>query len=260
MTDNKLVFISGLHKSGTSILHRIISTSEDVSGFENTGVPEDEGQHLQSVYKPALFYGGPGRFAFNEEARLDENSNLINEKNRFKLLEEWGRHWDMSKSVLIEKSPPNLIRMRFLQELFPDAYFITIIRNPIAVSYATQKWSKTTLENLLEHWLKAYGLYENDRPFLKREMLISYEELNDNSEKVFSYIENFIGIKINYKNQLQDKNYKYFEKWKKRYSWWKLISQYNKMKLINKYEKKVNHFNYSLIDFKKHPIIGGNVI
>jgi len=50
--DKKFVFISGLHRSGTSILHRILRSSEGISGFHDTNVPQDEGQHLQSVFNP----------------------------------------------------------------------------------------------------------------------------------------------------------------------------------------------------------------
>ena len=56
--DKKFVFICGLHKSGTSLLFRILRDHPDMSGFTNTGVPKDEGQHLQSVYPPAWRFGG----------------------------------------------------------------------------------------------------------------------------------------------------------------------------------------------------------
>ena len=58
-----LVFVGGLHRSGTTPLARALSAHPDISGFSNTGVPEDEGQHLQDVYPPAYVLGGPGRFA-----------------------------------------------------------------------------------------------------------------------------------------------------------------------------------------------------
>src|SRR5690606_35502836 len=160
------------------------------------GVPKDEGQHVQSVYKPAKYYGGPGLFAFSNDARLDEHSELINYKNKDQLYEEWGRYWDKSKPVLIEKSPPNLIRTRFLQELFPKAYFITIIRHPIAVSYATKKWSKTSMDRLIKHWICAHTIYLEDRSNLSNEIFFSYEHMIHSPENVIRSIEKFIDIKI----------------------------------------------------------------
>jgi len=48
------VFIAGLHRSGTSVLARCLREHPQISGFRNTGVPEDEGQHLQDVYPAAI--------------------------------------------------------------------------------------------------------------------------------------------------------------------------------------------------------------
>ena len=82
----QLLFVAGLHRSGTSLLHGILAEHPDISGFADTGVPEDEGQHLQSVFQPAKRYGGPGKFAFQPESALDESSPLISDANRDKLL------------------------------------------------------------------------------------------------------------------------------------------------------------------------------
>jgi hypothetical protein len=235
-------------------LHKILSASEDISGFENTGVMEDEGQHLQTVYKPAKCFGGPGKFAFNNNARLDENSDLINLENKHKLLIEWGRYWNTDKPVLIEKSPPNLIRTRFLQAMFTNTYFITIIRHPIPVSYATQKWSKTNLEDLIKHWVIAHQIYYNDKKLLKNELFLSYEDMINSPSKIFSYISEFLGVKIEFEDRLQDSNNKYFKMWKSR-NLFHIKTNLEKLKIIQNNEVLVNQFGYSLIDIERDPIM-----
>jgi len=87
MDKHKFIFICGLHRSGTSLLFKILKEQENISGHENTGVIEDEGQHFQSVFNPANKYGGPGKFGFNTESYLDENTKLITKKNKEKLYE-----------------------------------------------------------------------------------------------------------------------------------------------------------------------------
>jgi hypothetical protein len=252
MTDNKkYVFISGLHRSGTSVLNKMIASSEQVSGFENTGVWEDEGQHLQTVFNIAKKYGGPGKFAFDSDARLDESSELITTANQKKLFSEWNKYWNMERSVLVEKSPPNIIRTRFLQAMFPQSYFITILRHPIAVSYATQKWSRTSMNKLIDHWLIAHETYMEDRKFLKREMTFAYEEIVQKPEEVLRSIEAFLDIKLTYEGQLSNQNEKYFGMWGKR-NLWDLF--HNSDKLVEKYEPRVAKFGYSLKDFTLHPI------
>jgi len=248
----KLVFISGLHRSGTSILHSVISSSDDVSGFSNTGVPKDEGQHLQTIYKPANQFGGPGKFAFDENAKLDENSILISANNREKLLNEWKKYWDTEKSVWIEKSPPNIIRMRFLQELFPDSFFITIIRHPIVVSLATLKLSKTSINELIRHWIVAHKIYQNDKTKIKNEIYFSYEYMIQFPQNVIIELENFLGINIDYKENFLNMNEQYFNMWKEAKPW-QILKKMRKSKYIEKYEDSVNQFGYSLINLEEFP-------
>ncbi len=139
---HKFVFIGGLHRSGTTLLFRILRDHPMISGFniENGAEREHEGQYLQSVFPPDPNYGGVGYFAFDDSAHLTQESELVTENNRVRLFGEWARHWDLSKGYLLEKSPPNLIQTRFLQALFPNSYFIIIVRHPIATSLATLKW------------------------------------------------------------------------------------------------------------------------
>ena len=118
--EHRFVFIGGLHRSGTTFLWRCMGEHPLVSMFPITLRPPAEGQLLQSVYPRASVYGGPGRFGFSPEAHLTEGSPLVSAESRMRLLADWAPLWDLDKPVLLEKSPPNLIRGRFLQALFPE--------------------------------------------------------------------------------------------------------------------------------------------
>jgi len=106
----------------------------------------------------------------------------------------WSPHWDMSASVLLEKSPPNLIRTRFLQALFPNASFIVLMRHPAAVACATRKWSREGLPRLLEHWLLCHEALEADRRHLHRVVTLRYEELVDAPEAALGRVWDFLGL------------------------------------------------------------------
>lgn len=188
------IFIAGLNRSGTTLLQQILRQHPKISGFANTGVLKDEGQHLQSVYPIQKVFGGAGKFAFDSRSHLDERSVLVNDANREKLFLEWATHWDLSRPYLLEKSPPNIVRMRFLQALFPASYFIIVVRHPVATGYATQKWSHTHIRNLFEHWLAAHRVAFRDVAHLKRWMTIRYEDFVEAPDAELRRITDWIGI------------------------------------------------------------------
>ncbi|MGF1605823.1 MAG: sulfotransferase [Rhodothalassiaceae bacterium] len=211
----RLCFVTGLHRSGTSIVHRRLRAHPDVSGFADTGVPEDEGQFLQSIFKPAWHHGGPGKFAFDPAANLTEqDAAALSEDQRDRLLRQWGYHWDLSRSILVEKSPPSLVRARFLQHLFPDCRFIFLVRHPVAVSLATEKWSKSTLCELLVHWAAAHARFLADVNKIRNYLIIRYEDLCRAPEQVQSAICRLLGLEtVAAEEPLADHNQKYFGGW-----------------------------------------------
>ncbi len=253
MSLKSYIFISGLHRSGTTFLANLIAKNNLVSSFENSGYPMDEGQFLQNLLPTKDFNIAPGRFAFFDNMHITENNELIKNKNN--LITDWNKYWDQSKLFLLEKSPPNILRTRFLQEVFPNSKFITIMRHPVAVSYATKKWTNDFfLEKLLKHWIVAHEIYMEDRKYLKNELLISYEDFNNSIDKTIERIGNFIGIQLNTQINFADQNEFYFDLWTmKSYSGLKMIGKWlEKQYLIKKYEKRINKFGYSLIDLYKN--------
>jgi hypothetical protein len=245
--DHRLVFVGGLHRSGTTLLTNLIAEHPHASGFSETGVPADEGQHLQSVYPPAHVYGGPGRFGFRPEAHLTEGSELVTPENRERLMAEWSAHWDLSRPVLVEKSPPNLIRGRFLQALFPDASFVMVLRHPVAVSLATQKWSRTPLRSLIRHWLVCHRGFEDDRPALRRLLVVTYEELGADPNACLARVQGFLGLDPRPAglDVQAGGNERYFERWRGLGLRSALLSR--------RYEKGVAEFGYSLRDLGRTP-------
>jgi hypothetical protein len=179
---DRLVFLGGVHRSGTTLLADLLGEHPNMSALSETGVWHDEGQFLQDVYPTALDCGGPGKFAFNARARLTEaDATGIDgtgpDALAAQILGAWTPYWNLQRRYLVEKSPPNLLRFRYLQALFPDAHFIAIVRHPVAVAYATAGWAKTPVAELLEHWLVAHEAFERDRPAVHRLTFLRYEDL-----------------------------------------------------------------------------------
>lgn len=212
--DHIFMFISGLHRSGTSILHRLLREHPEISGFEDTGVPEDEGQHLQSVFSQAYHHGGPGSFAFDFRSHLDEHSPLATPENRDKLLREWGAYYDLSRKVLLEKSPPNIVRTRFFQHLFPDSRFVCIVRHPIAVALATKKWTDQSINEILLHWHVAHSVMLADLDSVRHHRIVRYEDFVSRPQDTLDEVANLVSIEqFSSRESIADHNEAYFEEW-----------------------------------------------
>jgi hypothetical protein len=241
MPEHAHVFVAGLHRSGTSLLTRALASHPDASSFAGTGFPEDEGQFLQRVYPVAKVYGGPGRFGFDPRAHLTEASALASAEAQARLGAEWGRHWDLSKRLLIEKSPPNLLKLRFLQRLFPEASFVVMMRHPIAVALATQKWSRTSARSLLRHWLTCHEIFLRDAPSIRRLIVVRYEELVADAGLV-PRLQAELGLEAVEPTiaRRAGVNERYFQEWSSG------PSRHLRAALARRYERRANRFGYSL--------------
>jgi Sulfotransferase family len=244
---HKFVFVCGLHRSGTSPLFRILREHPEISGFRNTNVFEDEGQHLQTVFPAANIHSGVGRFGWSPEAHLIESSGFVTRDNRQRLIEEWSRYWDLSKTYLLEKSPPNLIRTRFLQAMFPHSYFVVITRQPIAVSLATWKWTRISLEDLLRHWLYCHQVFAEDQGHLRRVLVIKYEELIADTANMIEKVHGFLGVRSRAVEPMnRDGNERYFRAWRELQKKLPALTRH----LIARYEREVRGQGYSLVNLE----------
>ena len=51
MARHRFLFVVGAHHSGTSLFASLLALHPDISAITNASVPENEGVHLQSIYK-----------------------------------------------------------------------------------------------------------------------------------------------------------------------------------------------------------------
>jgi len=208
------LFIGGLHRSGTSALAKAIAAHPAASGMLGTGANEDEGQFLQTILPLDTVHGGPARFAFDPAAHLTETSALGTEENAGLIFESWAKWWDLGKPLLVEKSPANLLRMRLLQRLFPHARFLMIVRHPIAVALATDKWVQTSLFSRIYHWVVAHEIAFADRRVVEHTLFVAYEDLAADPVAGMDRIWRFLDLPPGPKPQFEDFNPPYFAAWR----------------------------------------------
>ncbi len=177
MPQPRYVFVGGLHRSGTSLLARMIGAHPQVAAIENAPVPENEGVYLQGAIPHTALHGRPAHFATDPAQHLVEGGRYDTLETRRRLEADWAPWFDASKPWRVEKSPVNLTRMRLYQQLFPLSHFIVILRHPAAVAGAMQKWTDRSREELVDHWLAAHRQLAGDLPYLHAVLVLRYEDL-----------------------------------------------------------------------------------
>ncbi|MEX5730226.1 hypothetical protein Ga0609869_003579 [Rhodovulum iodosum] len=209
----RMLFVVGLHRSGTTLLSKLLARHSQVSGLQDTGAPMDEGQYLQDVI-PRI--GGVGALAFRKGFHRTEASPLATPEAARQLWQAWAPHWNLEKPVLLEKSPPYITATRLLQYYFPDAAFVLITRHPFAQAMAISKWSANRPAfQFVTNWLICHEVFAADSRHLKQSMTIRYEDFCAAPEDGLRRICAFAGLPPEdlLDREIRSSNAKYFAQW-----------------------------------------------
>jgi hypothetical protein len=227
------VFVGGLFHSGTGALRKALAAVAPLRVSVHAGMHaiEDEGKYVQTVYlvnrnRDAKLW----HCAFIESQRdaaqhpphtpgslwRDESDALASApKGSTLLFAQWARYWDLSAPILVEKSPMNMLRTRFLDTLFPEmASFAVVIRHPFGACTMQLKILFKTLlaaplpaepsggaraepppvnrrgrpqynlafifrrlDSILSAWLDLYARYEDDSRHVARATMLRFETM-----------------------------------------------------------------------------------
>ncbi len=138
--------------------------------------PKEEEFALGNMCITSLVHG----YYFPKSMRSVFDEVVTFEKGSPKLLNTWKKHLDFfvkkisykypSKRILL-KSPANTGRIKEILELYPDACFIHIHRDPYAVYQSNEK--------LYEKILPILGFQKVNDEFIKNFILYSYKKMNE---------------------------------------------------------------------------------
>lgn len=165
---NKFVFILSPPYCGSTLLTEILSTSDHVSVNNTYG--NREGQRLPQLEQ----------IMFNHDRRWDETLDFDWEF----IKSTWLNYWDLEKPILLEKSPPNIIRAKSIKQVFNPAYFIIMTRNPYAhCESLMRRATKMAAVNAAEFAIRCLKIQQSNLNELNQTLGISYELLTDNPKK-----------------------------------------------------------------------------
>ncbi|MFD6446557.1 sulfotransferase family protein [Promicromonospora sp. NPDC060204] len=199
--DHRLAFVGGLHRSGTALVARIIGSSHDASGLTGTGAPMDEGQHIQDAYVGGL--GNTSQWSFHPQAHLTEEDAQRTPDAAARLWQSWSPYWALDRTVLVERSTPNLTKMRYLQEVFPRARFVVVTRHPVVQALAVRKWATRTrgrftygFPRLVEHWVHAHDVFAQDALHIENLLVLRYEHLMREPARELDRVARFLDLEL----------------------------------------------------------------
>lgn len=187
LATHKWCFIVGCNNSGTSLLQDVLERTGQVSTFPLEG----------QVYTTALMRSNRQRFPriwseYLDDMRLTEDDRLTCVT---RLLHDWmGTLRLPLREIIVEKTPANAVRMRWLQKAFPHCCFIGLIRNGYAVAEGIQRKSNQPVERGAQHWNIVNRIMVEDAKHIKHYLELRYEDLVDRPAESAKRLAQFIGL------------------------------------------------------------------
>jgi hypothetical protein len=166
------VFILGLNNSGTTLLERILRRHRDVRFLPH------EGQFLtRALPNPVTYEVGQSWTRRLDVFRMTEDSGGW-DHHRVKW--DWLEKYEDRPGFLLEKSPPNTVRSRWLQKHFPPARFLAITRSPFASVEGILRRKgrdRISAEEAALHYSRGVGTMLDDLGHLEHVLFLRYEDL-----------------------------------------------------------------------------------
>lgn len=154
---HKYLFILSPPYSGSTALWQLLQSSAQVAALP------DEGQKLPEL-APMM-----RQQPWNPETQFDWQT----------ISKVWHGYWDLTRPVLLEKSPPHLCRSEQLLTHFDPAYFILLLRDPVATCEALHRRNGMSYEEAAQRWIAWLQYHLACRETLPRYQLLYYEALTE---------------------------------------------------------------------------------
>lgn len=231
------VFIAGMNNSGTTMIDRYMGQHPEINSMSIEG----KTSFFMSwrTWKERLFWnryikipklGRPKTKLtriFTDDVDRSRYPPLLPVLGFFLLKYDWMKHrLSRNGKYMLEKSPPNTVRIPWLLERFPSSRFIIIIRNGYAVTEGINRRAPIvpdrdfSVENGSRHWNKANKIMYQDLDELVEAgkmskddyIVIRYEDFCGDPLRELRRVESMLGLepaeyvdleKINDRNEIQ---------------------------------------------------------
>ena len=156
--------------SGSTLLWKLLSTSQNVSSLP------DEGQFLPEL----------------ESLMRDKPWDASHALPWPEIKRVWESYWDRAKPVLLEKSPPNIIRTKDILAHFQPVKFIVMVRNPYAQSEGLMRRNQWTARRAANFSTMCLRTQLRNARELDNVLVQTYEDLVQNPARACRQLAQFM--------------------------------------------------------------------
>lgn len=196
-------------RSGTSWLQGILAKLPEIATVRETHLADNYLRHLVKAWNNEAKQPAPdGLRALLTEAEFYDSVKYFSDRILNKISE-----FKPDADIILEKTPDNLNFVPLLNHLYPEAYFIHLIRDPRAVvasHLALKKESWSWIEPQQDHvdfarkWQRSMEKRDLAAELLQSRFLeVRYEQLNQDQNTVLKTICEFLALDYTRK-QLQE--------------------------------------------------------
>lgn len=104
----------------------------------------------------------------------------------------WESYWDMSKPILLEKSPPNLIRTRDILAHFHPVKFVVMVRNPYAQAEGLMRRNNWKVKRAANFSMMCLRTQLKNARELEDTLVLTYEALVQNPAQACQRLATFM--------------------------------------------------------------------
>lgn len=187
LEESSWLFVVGTSNSGSTMLSRLLALHPSIRDLP------DEGQFLTDALACPMKMGHGRTWALKPELfrMIETDDSAAALRCKF----DWSRYYAARPGILLEKSPPNILRMRWLQANFAPARFIIITRDPYAVCEGIiRRRPDLSIEDAAQQWVRAHEFMFEDLPSIEQHLLVKYEELVDDPASMLGTFESFLEL------------------------------------------------------------------
>jgi len=180
------LLLMGVTNSGTTLFHDIIASHRRVRSLPW------EGQFFTRELPLGRQHGVGRLWSFKPEVfRLTEKDDPT---PALRIKYDWSKLYPSRPGILLEKTPLNSIRSRWLQHNFSPSRFIAIVRSPYAVCEGLRRRTGCDIASAATQWARTNEILLEDTKYLTHVMRIRYEDFCAEPIAFLERIQVFLGL------------------------------------------------------------------